>query len=82
MKKRKILNVWDLFNGKPRINKAERALLLDAMNNHNGEVIEPANDDYKIMEIIVSLYNKKLVRIDFKRDKLFVSEFREDDGIN
>jgi len=64
----------ELFGNKPRINKAERALLLDAINNHNGEILEPANDDSKTMEVIVGLYDKGLVGIDFKRDKLFVSE--------
>lgn len=67
-------NLGELLNYKPVINKSEHALLLDAINNHNGEIIEPANDDNKTMEVIVSLYNKKLVRIDFKKDKLFVSE--------
>jgi hypothetical protein len=76
MRSRKIinLNVGDFFNGTPRVNKAEKTLLMDAINNHGGEIIEPANDDAKMMEIIVNLYNKKLVKIDFEKDKLFVNK--------
>jgi hypothetical protein len=76
MRSRKIinLNVVKFFDGMPRVNKVEMALLMDAVNNHGGEVIEPANDDVKMMETIVSLYNKGLVKIDFEKDKLFVSE--------
>jgi hypothetical protein len=77
MKKSKILNIGNicnLFDGKPRVNKVERVLLMDAINNHGGEVVEPANDDVKMMETIVSLYNKGFVVINFKKDKLFVSD--------
>jgi len=56
------------------ISKAELILLNDAIRNHKSEIIEPANDDSKTMETIVSLYSKKLVRIDMENDKLFVSE--------
>ena len=63
-----------LFSGIPRVNKVEMALLMDALNNRGGEIVEPANDDSKTMEIIVNLYNKKLVRINYEKDKLLVSE--------
>jgi hypothetical protein len=61
-------------NNKLHINKAEFILLNDAMHNHNCEIIEPANDNTKAMETIVSLYNKKLIKIDIENDRLFVSE--------
>lgn len=66
--------IIDLFSNKIKINKIERALLLDAINHRDGEIIEPANDDDNTMEIIVGLYDKGLVKIDFDNDKLFVSE--------
>lgn len=66
--------ITKLFGDKPRISKAERALLVDAINNRNGEIVEPANDDVKVIEVIVSLYDKGLVRIDFERDRLVVSK--------
>jgi hypothetical protein len=67
--------VIEMKNVKVNITEKERAVLNYAMYHCKGEIIEPANDDYVTMNIIVSLYNKHLVRIDFKNDKLFVSSF-------
>jgi hypothetical protein len=61
-------------DNKLHISKAGLILLNDAIRNHKGEIIEPANDDSKTMETIVSLYNKKLVSIDIENDKLFVND--------
>jgi hypothetical protein len=61
-------------NIKVNITEKERQLLNYAMYHCKGEIIEPANDDKAIMNIIVSLYQKHLVRIDFKNDKIFVSD--------
>ena len=61
-------------NNKLHLNEIELTLLNDAINNYNCEIIEPANDDAKAMTAIVSLYNKKLVKIDIENDKIFISE--------
>jgi 3-dehydroquinate synthase class II len=55
---------------KVNITEKEKAIVEDAVNNHN-RVIIPANDN---IDILCILYRIKLIAIDFKNDVFFVNE--------
>ncbi len=57
-----------------RINNKEKAILMTALTRGDKEVVVPSKGDDETMAIIADLYTKKLVYIDYEKDKLFVSE--------
>lgn len=56
------------------ITEKERAILNYAIEHNEGEITEFANDDVTYMDTLCDMYRKHLINLDFKNDRLYVSD--------